>query len=170
MLARNKTFDAVFQFHDTTLVIVAEEGAFVGGADDEDGFKRNPNVFRELLVAEAQATVFYIDVKYDHFQLLILLDEFARMAVFLGPAQIADVHEAINAFFQLDEQTLVGHVAHDAGMLRARSILCCCIEPWIVLALLEAEGHLVLIAVDAENGCLDFVTDLEEFGGIFEVL
>ena len=45
-----------------------------------------------------------------HFDLVVDLNQFVRMADALGPAHFADVHQPFDALFELDERTVAHHV------------------------------------------------------------
>ena len=69
--------------------------------------------------------------------------------------------ETLYALLQLGEYTEVGDVAYGSGMLAAYRILLADGLPWVRGELLDAEGHLLVLAVKAEDLCLDLVTYLQ---------
>ena len=64
----------------------------------------------------------------------------------LGPREVADVNQAVNAFFEFNEYTKVGEVANLSSMLAANRILFFDIFPWVGLELLDP----------GQNGCSTF--------------
>ena len=83
----------------------------------------------------------------------------------LGPRQVADVDQTLNALFHLNEDTEVGEVTHLSGVLRANGILLLDGVPRIVGQLLNAKRHLAVIAVQSQDNCLDLVAHLHEVLG-----
>src|SRR5208337_2108586 len=68
-----------------------------------------PRILRQLLDAEADPLVLDIDAEYHRFDLVALLRDLRRMPNFLGPRQIGDVHQSIDARLDLDEHAEVGN-------------------------------------------------------------
>ncbi len=68
----------------------------------------------ELLDAERQALVLGVDLEDHGLDLVALVQHLAGMLDALGPRQIRDVHQAVDALLDLDERAEVGEVAHDA--------------------------------------------------------
>ena len=66
--------------------------------------------------------------------------------------------ETLYALLQLGEYTEVGDVAYGSAVLAAYRILLTDGLPWVRGELLDAEGHLLVLAVKAEDLCLDLVT------------
>ena len=64
-----------------------------------------PRILLELLVTKAQTAVSYVDVKYNNLDLSTDLGELIRVFDLLGPAQVADVDQTVNAFLDLYEDT-----------------------------------------------------------------
>src|SRR5438309_1446389 len=62
-----------------------------------------PDIGLELLDAQRQAAVFRLDAENHSLDLLALLQDFGRMLDALGPAQVRDMHQAVDAVFDLDE-------------------------------------------------------------------
>ena len=76
------------------------------------------------------------------------------MADPLGPRHFADVHQAFDAVFQLDEGTVAHHVDHrtlDGGIDR---VLLGDILPRTGRLLLEAQGDLFFVVVDVQDHAL----------------
>jgi len=76
-----------------------------------------PDVRLKLLDAERQAAVFGFDAENDRLDLLTLLENFRGVLDALGPREVRDVDEAVDAVFDLDEGAEVGEVADAASMI-----------------------------------------------------
>ena len=83
----------------------------------------------------------------------------------LVPAEVADVDQALYAVLKLGKYAEVGDVADGSGVTAADGILLADVLPRIDGELLEAEGNLAGLAVDAEDLCLNLVALLEELLG-----
>ena len=73
-----------------------------------------PDIRLKLLDAERETAVFGLDAEHDRANLLALLQDFGRVLDALGPAEVRDVDEAVDAVFNLDEGSEVGEVADAA--------------------------------------------------------
>ena len=111
-----EAFYAVGESNDSAFVEEFDDGAFVNATNGEDGFEYVPGIFFELLVAEAKATVFFVDSEYFHFDVVAYLSKFAGVFDFLGPAEVGDVDQTVYTFLKLYEYTEVGEVAHASGV------------------------------------------------------
>lgn len=170
VLGGGEAFHAVFKRDDGALVHYFGDGALVDGAYGEDGLEDVPGVLLELLVAEAEATVVLVDFEHLHVDVVADFGELAGVLDLLGPAEVADVDEALYALLDLHEETEVGEVAHLGGVAAADGVADLDVLPGVVAELLDAEGHLALLAVDVEDYCLYFVAYLHEVLGRAEVL
>ena len=100
-----------------------DKGAELGGAQDlalddianamlrEEGI---PDIRLKLLDAERKPAVLGLDAEHDRPDLLALLQDLGGMLDALGPAQVRDVHQAVDAVFDLDERAEVSEVANAA--------------------------------------------------------
>ena len=165
-----EALNTVGKSDNSTLVEHFDDCAFVNRANGEHCLEYIPGVFFELLVAEAETTVVLVDLKNFHFDFSTNLGEFAGVFDFLCPAEVADVDEAIDTFFNFNEYAEVSEVAHFCCVAAANGIAYFDIFPWVFLELLDAEAHLTLVAVECEDDCFDFVADFEEFLSAAEVL
>src|SRR6202044_1064387 len=138
------------------------EGAELRGAKDlalDDvadavlGEERLPDIRLELLDAERQAAVLRLNAEDDRTDLLALLENFRRMLNALGPAQVRDVNEAIDAVFDLDEGAEVGKIADAAFDDGSGRVL--------VLKLLHAERDAGVVRNDAEDDGFDLIAGLD---------
>ena len=88
----------------------------------------------------------------------------------LRPAEVRDVYQTVDAFFELNEQAKVREVANDAFLLGVDRVTLVDLGPRVLLQLLQAEGHLAVFAVDVEDNAFDFVADTQEILCAAEVL
>ena len=156
------TFNAVCQGDDCALLDEVCNGSVVYRTYGVNSLIGIPGILFELLVAEAETTVCLVDFEDDNLEGLSDSGELRRMLDLLGPAQVADVHEAVNTFLKLYEYAEVGEVADSCGMPGVDGIFFCDGSPRIGFELLDTEGHLALLAVEGQDNSLNFVTDLEE--------
>ena len=104
-----------------------------------------------------------IEFQHHYVQLVADFAEFRRMFDFLGPREVGDVNQAVNAFFDFNEHAEVGEVANFGGVARAERIFGFDVLPGIILELFDAERHLAVLAVESENNGFDFVAYFHEF-------
>ena len=67
-------------------------------------------------MAQGQTACFGIEFQHDNIHLVADLAEFGRMFDLLGPGEVGDVHQSVDAFLQFDEHAEVGEVAHRTGL------------------------------------------------------
>ena len=75
-------------------------------------FEYVPGVFLELLVAEGETAVVFVDFEDNDFNVGANLSEFRRMLNLLCPRKVRDVDETVYAFFEFYKHTEVGEVAN----------------------------------------------------------
>ena len=92
------------------------------------------------------------------------------MDVLVGPVHLGDVHQALDAFLDLHEAAVVGHVGHLAEQARALGIAARQVRPGILTQLLQAQRHAVALAVELEHLDLDLVADVEDLGRMLDTL
>ena len=129
-----------------------------------------PHIGLKLLDAEREAAVLRLDAENNCLHLFALLHDFRGMLDALGPAQVGDVDEAVNAILDFDEGAEVGEVAnaafdHGAGGITLGEVL-----PRILHQLLHAERNAAVGGVDAEDNRVDLVAGLDQLGGVLEAL
>ena len=98
-----------------------------------------PDIGLQLLHAQRQAAIVRLNGQNNRLDLVALLQHFGRMLDALGPAQVADVDQAVDAVFNLDERAEVGEVANLAFHHRSDRELLVQGLPRIRLKLLEAK-------------------------------
>src|SRR5215470_980370 len=73
-----------------------------------------PHIGLKLLDPKREAAVFRLYAENNSLHLFTLLQNFRGMLDALGPAQVRNVYQTIDAVFDLDERSEVGQVAHAA--------------------------------------------------------
>ena len=129
-----------------------------------------PRIVVELLEAQGDAAAFLIDREHLALDLLALLDHLAGMADLAGPGHVADVQQAVDAFFDLDERAVVGQVADRALDHRARRIALGHLVPRVRLGLLHAERDFLLVLVDVQHHDFDLVADVHQLARMVDAL
>ena len=108
----NKTFDAGFDFNESTVVgdvrdLAEEAGALRVATGDAD-----PRIFAELLETERDAVLFLVELENLGFEFLADLNDFGRVTD-ATPGEVGNVEETVDAA-EVDEGTVVGDVLDDA--------------------------------------------------------
>ena len=88
----------------------------------------------------------------------------------LGPAQIADVHQAINTVFDFDECSKVGKVAHAAFDSCAHRELVMQRFPGIGFQLLHAQRNAPFLGVDIQHHALNAVVHVDDLRRMLHAL
>ena len=120
-----------------------------------------PRIGHQLLDAERDLGLLAVevDVEDDRLDLVALLIELRRVLDPLGPREVGDVHQAVDALLDLDEDAEVGDVADHALDDGAGRVLLLERRERVRLELLHAEADPVLARVDVEHDRLDGVAD-----------
>ena len=139
-------------------------------ADAVSGKEALPDVGLQLLDAQGEAAVLRLDAENDGLYLFAFLDDFRGVLDALGPAQVGDVDEAVDAVFDLDEGAEVGEVADAALDNGAGGVFVAEALPGVLEELLHAERDAAIGGIDAENNGVDLVAGLDELGGMLEAL
>ena len=80
------------------------------------------------------------------------------------------MQQSVDAFFKLDERTIVGKIADFSGDLFADWILPFDFVPRIILSLLHTQRHLLASFVDPENRNRNLVTDVDQLTWVINTL
>jgi len=129
-----------------------------------------PWVSFQLLHAQADVPGCCIDTGHDHIDHVAFLAEFNHVADFLGPRNVVDVQETVNALFKVDESTAVGHLHDWLGQGLALRITLGNGVPRILLELLQSQADPLLLQIVTKNFRLDHVADRKQFLGIVDPL
>src|SRR6185503_6081950 len=123
-----------------------------------------PRVRRDLFDAEGETLVLHVHAEHLGLDDIALLVELRRMFDFLGPVEIRNVHEAVDAFLDADENPEIGNVAHRPLDNRAHGKLLLCRLPRVGHHLLEAEGNSAMSGIDVQNHDFDLLAHLQKLG------
>src|SRR5205085_2358249 len=93
----------------------------------------------DLLDAERDAAIFGIDLENLRGDGLAFLEDFVRILDALGPADVTDVDEALDALFELDEDAVVDDADDLAFYFAACGIFFGRADPRIVRELFQTE-------------------------------
>src|SRR5467141_100661 len=88
----------------------------------------------------------------------------------LGPAQVADVDQAVDTVFDLDERAEVGEVAHASFDLRSNREFLVQAVPGIGGKLAHAQRNAALGRIHVEHHALHLVADIDQFRGMLHAL
>src|SRR5579862_2280695 len=165
-----QTFHTLGDFHEGPELRGTQNLAVHYVAHAVGGEEALPHIGLELLDAQAQAAILRLDAENDSLHLLTLLHHFRRMLDALGPAQVRDVYQAVDAVLDFDEGAEVGEVAnpalnHGAGRIALRQVL-----PGVFEQLLHAQRDAAVGGVHAQNHGLHFVARLHQLGGMLQAL
>src|SRR5271154_4388257 len=116
----------------------------------------------DLLHAQRHAAIFWINLEHFGGDIFALLEDLVRILDALGPADVADVHQAIKAIFEFDECAEFGDVAYFSGDDHAHGIFFRGEQPGIRLGLLDAKGNAAVAGFDVQHHHVDFVADFYE--------
>ena len=117
----------------------------------------------KLLDSQRNAAALLIDVEHLAFHFGTFFHDLAGMADFAGPRHIADVQQAVDSLFQLNERTVVGEVANTAFDKLSLGIAVDNFGPGILLCLLHTERDFLLLLVDFQNDDINRVIHLDQF-------
>src|SRR6185437_15215524 len=132
--------------------------------------ERVPHVRLKLLDAQGEAAVLGLDAKHDSLDLLTLLEHFGGMLDALGPGEVADVDEAVDAVLDFDEGAEVGKVADAALDDSTGGVLVLEVLPGVLLELLHAQRDAAVVGVDREDDGVDLVAGVNHLGGMLHAL
>ena len=111
----HESFDALLKFDKGAEVSQLFDVAGPDGAGSVAlGDTLAPWVRRELFDAQREALVLFVDVGHNSFDFLAEIEELGGVLDPVCPGDVGDVHEAVDAFFDADEDTEFGDVAHFA--------------------------------------------------------
>ncbi len=124
----------------------------------------------KLLDAERDALLLAVDVEHDRFDGIALLEVLDRLVAGARPVEVGQVHHAVDAAIEADEEAELGDVADrafDGGALRMRGEEAL---PGVLLGLLEAERDAALVGIDLEHLHLDLLARRDDLAGVHVLL
>jgi len=107
-----QTFHAFGNLHERTECSYAQHFAVDHIADVVGLEERFPHIGLKLLYAQRQPALVRLNGQHHGLHAITLLQHFGRMLHALGPAQVADVHQAVDAVFDFDEGSEVSQIAN----------------------------------------------------------
>ncbi len=154
-----QTIDTLFQFDECTVV-----GQVANLTSDHCAFavlvgNGVPWVGHGLLDTQRQLLSSSIDAQDLDIDLVADVDHLVGMIDATSPGHFADVDQAFDARFQLDECTVAHHVDNFALDDRTHWVLLDNVFPWVLLLLLQTQSDLLLFAIDLQNLDLDLLID-----------
>ena len=157
-----KTIDAVFDLNKCTVVRKVSNPTLDKFIDRVLGFDLCPGIDLNLLHAEGDLLLFFLDLEDHDLDLIPRRHDLVRMIDTLCPGHFRNVNEALDPVFELHKSSIGQHIdnlALDAG---AHGILGFDIGPGALLFLLQAQRDTLLFLVDLEDLDLHFFIDLEQ--------
>src|SRR2546421_8438430 len=104
----DEPFDAFLDLDENAKVRDRADLAMYAGVDRIALGNRIPRIAAELLHTQTDAFVLRIDPQHHRFDIVTLLQRLRRMAYFLGPREIRNMHQSIDSGFDLDERAEIG--------------------------------------------------------------
>ena len=123
-----------------------------------------------MLQTKCNSATIGIDGQNAALEFLALFENFVRVTDLASPRHIGDVQQTIDALFEFDKRTVVGQVADTTVDLFVDRILFLNLVPWVVLSLLHTQRHLFAVFVDAQNGNIDLVADVDQLVRVVNTL
>ena len=127
-----------------------------------------PSVRGQLLHAEGDALLLFVHREDDRSHRVTLLHDLRGVRDFLRPAHVADVEEAVDALFDLNEGAVRSEVPHRALDDRADRVVVVDEVPRVRLSLLHAERDLLLLVTDIQDDDLDLLVRVDELRGVVD--
>ncbi len=125
-----------------------------------------PRVLLGLLHAEADLFLLLVDAQHDHVDHVADGHDLAGVVDAARPGHLADVYEALDAFFELHEGPIAHQVDDFAGDGGGDGVLLLDVLPGARGLLLQPEGDLLLLDVHVEDHHLDQVVDGYDLAGM----
>src|SRR5262249_3349021 len=125
-----------------------------------------PRIGLHLLHAQGDFLLLLVDVEDLHLDLIADGDQLAGVVDALGPAHLADVHQALDARLQLDEGAVAHDVDHLAGMTAAHRVLVGGAGPRAGRLLLQAQGDLLPLPVHLDDEHFELLIDVNHVMGV----
>ncbi len=135
----------------------------VGAVLRLEGF---PGILLGLFQAEADLLVFLVDTEDHHLDIFALADDLVRVLDMLRPAHLADMHQPLDAGFDLDEGAVLGEADHAALHLLADLVLAVDLVPQVGVKLLQAEADPLALLVVVEDLDADLLVELYHFARV----
>src|ERR1700685_926611 len=158
----DQSVDAIFDFDERAEVGQVADATFHGHSYREFFVQQIPGIGSQLPHTQGDSPLGRIHVEHYAFHLIADIDQLRGMLHALGPSHLADVNQAFNALFQLDERAVVGDADHASTNVRAHGITMLGIKPRVGRELLEAQRDPLLILVIFQNLNLNLIADVHQ--------
>src|SRR5215467_15357722 len=152
-----EAFDSFRDFHECTEGSHAQDFAAYDIANVVCREKSLPDIGLKLLHTQREPPLLGLDCQHHGLDAIALLQYFRRMLHALGPAQVADVNQAVDAVFDLDESTEVGQIANPTLDSHADRELLMQRIPRVGGELTHAERNAPLGRVHVEHDAFDLI-------------
>ena len=163
-----QTIDAFLDLDEGAVVGEVAHPATNDRADRVLVLDQVPRVVLDLLHAEGDLLLLRVDVEDDDVDHVTRVHHLVRMVDAARPRHLGDVHETLDALFELHEGA-VGHHVHDLALdLHARLVAVLDALPRRRRLLLEAESDALRVLVELEHLDLDRVVDVEHLAGVVD--
>src|SRR5690606_29525211 len=166
----DQALDALLQADEGAEVRHVRDLALDLGAERIAALDVVPRIRLELLDAQRELLVLLVDLEDDRLHLVALLELLAGVLDLLRPRDVRDVHEAVDALLESDEDPEVGDVADRAAHVGADRVLLLDQAPRVRLDLLHAERDLPVALVDVEHDGVHDVADVDHLRRVLDPL
>src|SRR5262245_56653223 len=129
-----------------------------------------PRIRLALLDAQRNTPALFVDVEHHHLDFLADVHDLRGVHVLVGPVHLGHVHQAFDAFLDLDEAAVVGDIRHLAEQARAGRIAAADLLPRVVAELLDAQRHALALAIELQDAHVDLVADVDDFRRMLDAL
>src|SRR5262249_12508845 len=126
-----------------------------------------PGIRLELLDSERQPVGGGVDIQNHRLNDHALFEYFVRVLDPLGPGKIADVHQPVDPFLDLDKCPEIGHVADTPFHHAAHAVAGIDGGPRIGLQLLQPQRNAALLGMYLEHHGLHLIAALHHFRRMF---
>ena len=107
-----------------------------------------------------------VDAQHDRLDFLIGLEHLGRFVDALGPGQLGDVHQPLDARLQFHKRAVRHEIDHLAGNLFADGKLLVDVLPRVFLLLLQAKADALALLVDIEHHDLQLLSNDKQLRGV----
>src|SRR5271155_3075266 len=129
-----------------------------------------PDIGLKLLHAERQAPLVGLNRQHHSLYAITLLQHLRRMLHALGPAEVADVHQAVDTVLDFDKGAEVGQIAHAALDRHAHGIFVVQRIPGILRQLPHAERNAALARIHVQHHALNLVAHVDQLRRMLHAL
>src|ERR1019366_7560542 len=143
----DQAVDSVFDLDEGAEFGEVAHAAFDGRADRIFVVQGIPGIGRQLPHSERNSPFGRIDADHDAIYLIADVHQLRRMLHALRPRHFADMDQAFNALFQLDERAVIGHADDASVNVRAHRIAVFGVEPGVGRQLFETERDALFVFV-----------------------